>query len=85
MNLKKISHDFLRAGIPAALCAVAGALVTIFAAVRILDRVWAHVEAGVLHGPGLGPVWALVAGVALLGIYAVVQRHTSASRPDESR
>ncbi|MFI8006900.1 hypothetical protein [Streptomyces sp. NPDC086010] len=80
MNLKKLSEDFMRAGIPAVVLAVTGLFVTVFAAVHILERAWAHVALHLLNVPGLGAVAALVVGGAFLVVAALVQRHTSAGR-----
>lgn len=83
MNLKKLSEDFMRAGIPAVLLAVTGLFVTVFAAVHILERAWAHVALHLLNVPGLGAVAVLAVlavGGAFLAVAALVQRHTSAGR-----
>ncbi|WP_329042751.1 hypothetical protein OHT61_31005 [Streptomyces sp. NBC_00178] len=80
MNLKKLSEDFMRAGIPAVLLAVTGLFVTVFAAVHILERAWAHVALHLLNVPGLGAVAGLAVGGAFLAVAALVQRHASAGR-----
>ncbi|WP_327111375.1 hypothetical protein OG206_01635 [Streptomyces sp. NBC_01341] len=80
MNLKKLSEDFMRAGIPAVLFTVTGLFVTVFAAVQILDRVWAHVALNLPNVPGLGAVAALLVGGAFLVVAALIHRHASTGR-----
>ncbi|MET8025321.1 hypothetical protein [Streptomyces avermitilis] len=85
MNLRKLSPYFTRAGIPAALCAVAGVLVTAFAAIRILDRLWAHLGLELLRPPVFGAVVVPVAGVALFAVCTITLRRISPSRSEASR
>ncbi|MFE7753422.1 hypothetical protein [Streptomyces sp. NPDC057428] len=82
MNLKKLSEEFKRAGIPAVLFAVAGLFVTVFAAVQILERVWAHVTLRLLNVPGLGAAATLLVGGAFLVVSLLIQRRASSDRTE---
>ncbi|MEU6341570.1 hypothetical protein ABZ883_11565 [Streptomyces sp. NPDC046977] len=66
MNLRTFSKNLSRTGIAAIAAAFAGVVVTLYAAVHIVERIWAHATLALVQIPGLGAVVVLAAGVALL-------------------
>jgi ABC-type Fe3+ transport system permease subunit len=76
MKLKEFSSNSPGTGIVSSLCAVLGLVLVVSAAVRIGDRLWAHLENRLWSVPGAAPLVVLAAGALLSGVCLhVLRRH----------
>lgn len=66
MNLEKLSKHLSRTEIAAMVALLLGAVVTVYAATHIVERIWAHATLTLIQVPGLGAAVVLAAGVVLL-------------------
>ncbi|MFD3456650.1 hypothetical protein ACFWVC_31310 [Streptomyces sp. NPDC058691] len=75
MNLEKFSKNLSRTQIAAMVATLLGVVVTVYAAERIVERIWAHATLALVQVPGLGAAVVLAAGlVLLLAAAALIRR-----------
>ncbi|MFJ4845693.1 MULTISPECIES: hypothetical protein [unclassified Streptomyces] len=68
MNFEQFSKNLSRTSVAAIAAAFAGVVVTLYAAVHIVERIWAHATLALVQIPGLGAAVVLAAGVIVLGV-----------------